>query len=73
MKNWPKTLSLLDRSLWSLKNLIFIGKIQQGGAYEDRGSKCSPNFLNKAAETRLWPRSVARWPHPGGTAPGFMF
>ena len=43
MKNWLKNLSLLDHPLWSLKNQVFIGKTQWGGAYEDRGSKRSPN------------------------------
>ena len=58
-----------------MKNPIFIGKTQRGGAYEDSGSKRSPNFSNKAAKMRLWPRfhglGVAKWPHPGSTAPSF--
>ena len=47
---------LLHCSLWSLKNLVVVGKTQRGGVYEDRGSKRFPNFSNKVAKIRLWPR-----------------
>ena len=56
--------------MWYLK-----GKIKWGRAYEDRGSKRSPNKTNQAAETRLWPRfrwhGVAKWPHLVGGSPLF--
>jgi len=64
MKNWPKNLFLLGRSLYALKNSVFIGKTHRGGAYEDRGSKRSPNRSNQTAKMWLWLRfcghSVAR-------------
>ena len=75
MKNWPKIYLCLVIPLYALKNLVFIGKTQWGGAYEDRGSKRSPNRCNQAAKMRLWPRfrghGVARWPHLVGDIPSF--
>ena len=49
---------MYDRSLYALKNSVFIGKTQQGGAYEDRGSKLSPNCCNS--------RVFAAWVWSGG-------
>ena len=60
------------------EKLSIYGKTQQGEAYEDRGSKRSPNFLNKAAKT--WPKphfcglrvaTQAKWSHLRGYSSSF--
>ena len=56
MKNWPKNLSLLDRSLYTKKSHYLKAKTKWGRAYEDRGAKSSPICCNTPADfADPWP------------------